>query len=323
MSLYRAAYQGRRAMVLGASGFIGRWIARGLSQAGAEVVAAVRDPGGAARILERWGARSLIAPVDLASPGTVRSLIEAHRPEIIFNAAGYGVDRSERDDILMDRLNHSLVEEIAMAVRDLPAAPWAGARVVHCGSALEYGRLDGDLAEDGPPPSPTDPYGRSKLAGSEALRRIAWEAGIPSVTARLFTVYGPGEHSTRLLPAIMSAAETGAPVALTTGMQLRDFTFVEDVAEGLLRLGVAVQCPGETVNLATGKLLSVRDFTKQAAHVLLIPEARLQFGLVGTHIAEMQHKPVTVARLQQLTGWSPVVPVEQGVRRTVAFQGGP
>lgn len=195
--------------------------------------------------------------------------------------------------------------------------------MVHCGSALEYGNLDGDLAEDGPSPQPTDPYGRSKLDGTVALRRIAEAAGIPSVTARLFTVYGPGEHTTRLLPCLLRAAATGGPVPLTTGTQLRDFTFVEDVAEGLLRLGVAVGAPGEIVNLATGKLLSVRDFTLQAAHVLLIPEARLQFGQVGTHIAEMRHEPVTVAKLQHLTGWYPFVSVEDGVRQTIAFQGGP
>jgi nucleoside-diphosphate-sugar epimerase len=316
-------YRGNRALVLGASGFIGRWIARALTRAGAEVVAAVRDPEGAAGILDRWDVRGRIAPVDLTRAGAVRALIETTEPAIVFNAAGYGVDRSERDDRLLLQLNRNLVAEIATAVRDLPRGGWAGARLVHCGSALEYGTLDGDLAEDGPPPHPTDPYGRSKLAGTEALRLIAEEAGTPSVIARLFTVYGPGEHLTRLLPTLLSAAATGAPVPLTTGTQLRDFTFVEDVAEGLLRLGVAVGAPGEVVNLATGKLLSVRDFALQAAHVLLIPEARLQFGLVGTHIAEMQHKPITVAKLRHLTGWCPSVSVDCGVGRTIAFQGGP
>jgi UDP-glucose 4-epimerase len=309
--------------VLGASGFIGRWIARALTQAGAEVIAAVRDPDAAAGILDRWGARGGIATVDLARAGAVSSLIQTIEPAIVFNAAGYGVDRSERDDELLGRLNHDLVAEIATALRDLPRGRWPGARLVHCGSALEYGTLEGDLAEEGSAPQPTDPYGRSKLAGTVALRRIAMEAGMPSVTARLFTVYGPGEHPTRLLPTLLMAAATGAPVPLTTGTQMRDFTFVGDVAEGLLRLGVAVGTPGEVVNLATGKLLSVRDFALQAAHVLLIPEARLQFGLAGTHIAEMQHRPVAVAKLQHLTGWYPSVSVENGVRQTIAFQGGP
>jgi nucleoside-diphosphate-sugar epimerase len=317
------AYQGSRALVLGASGFIGRWIVRTLTQAGAEVIAGVRDPETAAGILGRWGAHGGIVTVDLARAGAVGSLIRTIEPAIVFNAAGYGVDRNERDHELLRRLNHDLVAEIASGLRDRPRGRWAGARLVHCGSALEYGTLDGDLAEEGPAPQPTDPYGQSKLAGTVALRRIAVEAGMPSVTARLFTVYGPGEHPTRLLPTLLMAAATGAPVPLTTGAQMRDFTFVEDVAEGLLRLGAAVGTPGEVVNLATGKLLSVRDFARQAAHVLLIPEARLQFGLAGTHIAEMQHKPVTVAKLQHLTGWYPSVSVENGVRRTIAFQGGP
>ena len=96
MSPYGSSYQGSRALVLGASGFIGRWIARGLSQAGAEVIAAVRDPDEGARILDRWGVRAMIEPVDLTRAGAVSALIETTRPAIVFNAAGYGVDRSER-----------------------------------------------------------------------------------------------------------------------------------------------------------------------------------------------------------------------------------
>ena len=83
-----------------------------------------------------------------------------------------------------------------------------------------------------------------------------------AVTARLFTVYGPGEHCGRLLPSLIEAARAEKPLELTAGTQLRDLTYVEDVAEGLLRLGLAQAEPGSVVNLATGHLTMVRSLRR-------------------------------------------------------------
>jgi nucleoside-diphosphate-sugar epimerase len=103
---------------------------------------------------------------------------------------------------------------------------------------------------------------------------------------------------------------------MSAGLQRRDFTYVEDVAEGLLRLGrSSAAVPGEIVNLATGQLTSVREFAAEAARVLGIPSDRLAFGALATRAEEMQHDPVSVTRLRQLLGWVPSMPIAEGVRR--------
>jgi nucleoside-diphosphate-sugar epimerase len=99
-------------------------------------------------------------------------------------------------------------------------------------------------------------------------------------------------------------------------MQQRDFTFVEDAADGLLRLGIAPVPPGAVVNLATGRLTSVRTFAETAADVLGLPRHRLRFGSLPTRPEEMRHGPVTLARLRGLTGWAPSVGIPEGVLRT-------
>ena len=308
------AYRGARVAVLGASGFIGRWVAHALIDAGATVVLVARDAGAVHPAL-RASRGATIIEADLARRPAVHTAIARARPDIVFNLAGYGVDRGERDEQAARTINTDLPRWTAAALADTPAPAWRGLRIVHTGSALEYGEIGGDLAEDSAP-NPTTLYGQTKLAGTLAVREVCVDRGVPGLTARLFTVYGAGEHRGRLLPTLLEARSHRERIPLSAGTQRRDFTYVEDVAEGLLRLGVTVTAePGEIVNLATGTLTEVREFVTTAARVLGIAPERLDFGAVPARAEEMQHEPVSVRRLGALLGWKPATAVAEGVRR--------
>jgi nucleoside-diphosphate-sugar epimerase len=109
---------------------------------------------------------------------------------------------------------------------------------------------------------------------------------------------------------------------LTAGTQSRDFTYVEDVAEGLLRLGLGTKIePGAVVNLATGELTSVRTFIAVAAAILKLPSANLRFGALATRPEEMQHDAISIERLRGLTGWTPSTKIEAGIRKTLLLDG--
>jgi nucleoside-diphosphate-sugar epimerase len=303
---------------LGASGFIGRWVARTLAERGAHVIHAVRDRRAFERIFLAWDLAGDVVQVELTEAGNARRLLHSLRPAITFNLAGYGVDRTERDEATAYQLNARLVEELARATAEVRDRQWPGLDLVHAGSALEYGELDGDLREESVP-NPTTVYGRSKLEGTEVLARVAAERGIKAVTARLFTVYGPGEHPGRLLPTLFDAARTGEPARLTTGTQARDFTYVADAAEGLCRLGLAGARSAEVVNLATGRLTAVKEFAETAAGVLNIPRHKLQFGRIAPKPEEMEHAGVRIDRLRGLISWSPSIGIGDGIRKTVEF----
>lgn len=311
-----APYTGARVLVFGATGFIGRWVAGKL--AGADLFLVVRRRASSADILSEYAIDGEIIETDIGPEGKAAEVIASVRPEVIFNLAGYGVDRSERDEMTARRINAGLVEEICEAASALGPTGWKGARVVHAGTALEYGTAGGDLSED-TPPAPTTLYGKTKLAGTEMLARVCERTGLRGLTARLFTVYGPGEHPGRLLPTLLESARTGSPVDLTEGLQKRDFTYVEDAATGLLRLGASEAPPGAVVNLATGRLTTVKDFTLAAARVLGLPPANLRFGAVPTRAEEMAHGEVNIERLRRLTGFVPATSVEEGVRKTEEF----
>lgn len=314
------AYAGIRVVVLGASGFVGQWVSGVLARCGAELHLVVRDRRGADPVLSRHQVVGRVVEADLRDAQRVGEMLRGVGPAVVFNLAGYGVDRSERDEQAAFQINEGLLSAVCRGLSGGEKPGWRGQRVVHVGSALEYGEIGGDLSEESEP-NPTTLYGRSKLAGTRALERGCRERGLRGLTARLFTVYGPGEHAGRLLPSLLETARTHRPLPLTAGEQKRDFTYVEDVAEGLLRLGLSDAAPGQVVNLATGRLTTVRGFVETAAKVLDIPRELLRFGEVPTRAEEMRHDDVAVGRLKGLIRWTPPTDIPEGVRRARDFEG--
>jgi UDP-glucose 4-epimerase len=140
---------------------------------------------------------------------------------------------------------------------------------------------------------------------------------VRGATARLFMVYGGGEHETRLFPSLLSAARSGESLSMTSGTQLLDFTYVEDVAEGLLRLGLSNAPTGHIVNLATGVLTSVRTFAETAARILDMPADRLRFGEEPHRPEELVHGTISIERLVRLTSWRPTTTIAEGIRATI------
>jgi nucleoside-diphosphate-sugar epimerase len=297
-------------------------VARELCSHGARLTLPVRDLASARAVFDTWEILGDVREADLGQAGVATALIELVRPALVFNLAGYGVDRSERDPLVAQRINTDLPEEIAVALARARDLNWGHQAFVHAGSALEYGRLGGNLGEDGRA-SPSTQYGKTKLHGTQLVIQRAQERGLRAIVARLFTVYGPGEHAGRLLPALLDAARREDDLALSEGLQRRDFTYAQDAAEGMVRLALvpaAVAPEPKVVNLATGTLASVREFSLFAARVLAIPPSRLHFGAVSVREEEMEHTDVSIERLRALTsGWTPQTTIVEGVERTLAF----
>ncbi len=313
------AFAGAPVLVLGAAGFLGRWVARAMSIQGARLTLVDRSRGALESVLSEWEARGEMVEADVTDAAALREVIERAHPTTVFNLAGYGISASERDEAIAGRINAELPAVLCDAVAD--AADSNGgvpARLVHMGSAYEYGAIGGDLAEDSEP-NPVTLYGRTKLDGTRRLTARCQARGVRGVTARLFMAYGPGEHAGRLFPSLLEAARTGATLDLTDGTQRRDFVWIEDVVQGLQRLALADAPPGAVVNLASGRLTTVRAFAETAADILDLPLERLRFGALPTRPEEMAHDEVNVERLRGLTGWVPATSVDNGISRAVAF----
>ncbi len=160
-------------LVLGASGQVGFELVRALAPLG-EVVAATRTADG--KRIE----------ADLAQPASLASALDAVRADIVVNAAAYtAVDRAEDEPALADRVNHLAVGEIGRWARQ------SGARIVHYSTDYVFeGSATTPYREDDPT-APLGVYGRSKLAGEQALRA----SGAPHLLLRTAWVYGARGHN--------------------------------------------------------------------------------------------------------------------------------
>ena len=312
-------YAGVRVLVLGAAGFIGRSVARALTERGAELHLAVRNRPAAERIFTHFAVRGRVEELDLLDKQLMSEAIEAIQPEITFNLAGYGIDRGERDEQSFHAMNSLLVKNLCEFLGRQRKTGWAGADLIHAGTIAEYGTAGGEFREDSEC-APGTIYGKYKLQGTRQLIQSSKQNDCRAFAARLATVYGPGEHEGRLLPSLLHAARKNTAVELTAGTQKRDFTYVADVAEGLLQLGLVQREAPQVVNLVTGRLTTVREFAEIAAGTLGIASGNLKFGALASRLEEEpDHLPITNERLHKLTGWAPPTDIAEGVRQTAAF----
>ena len=106
---------------------------------------------------------------------------------------------------------------------------------------------------------------------------------------------------------------------MTSGVQERDFTYIEDVAEGLLRVGTVSAVPGAVVNLCTGRLTAVRDFVLTAARVLDMTEDQIRLGALEQRADEVWQGPLSTERMRSTLGWAPPTSIEAGIRATRDF----
>lgn len=310
------AFGGKRIAVLGASGFIGRWVSHMAQGLGADLVCFVRDPDRSRVLLARYGVEAPVERADARKPDGLRRGLGAVDPHVVINLMAYGVNPAHSDEAEAYAVNADFPGQLAEMLAE-SGPSWDGNRLVHVGTQYEYGRVE-EFHED-QTPEPTTLYGESKLSGTEAVIEVANATGLPSVTARLFNIFGPGEGEHRLLPSLARAGREDAPVDLTSGEQERDFCYVEDVAEGLLRLAAADGLSGDPINLASGRLTRVADLIREAAHQLQIDPHLLRFGARPDRAAEVMKPKVFVDRLRHLTGWLPNTSIAEGIRRTVAF----
>ncbi|MFX0196781.1 MAG: NAD-dependent epimerase/dehydratase family protein [Candidatus Hodarchaeota archaeon] len=312
-------YTGVRALVLGASGFIGRWVARLLSQEGADLWIVGRDKERLNNVAKIYSSKGNKIVLDLEKPKAFQRLFEKIQPDITFNATGYGVSHQEKDERKAWKINAELVEEIASVVAKKGRSEWGGLKLVHVGSGFEYGPITHVITET-IEPKPTTTYAKSKLSGTKKIQELSRLTGLRAVTARLFTVYGPGENFERLLPSLFRATKSGGSIKLTKGEQKRDFTYVKDIAIGLLKLGLLSEVPGQIVNLATGKLTPVRDFVKCAQNIIGINQSQLLFGTIPYRDDELWQGRVDVNLLKTCIHWVPSYSIIRGIQETINFE---
>lgn len=298
-----------RALVTGASGFVGGVVCARLLEQGNEVFALVRRDGSAP-------AGTTAVRGDLADAGSLAAAVSEAAPEVVFHLAAEIA--SQKSEERIREVNVGGTRRLVEACLAVPASP----KLVFT-STVVTGEADGALLTEETPLRVETPYGRSKQEGE----RLVLESGLRATVIRPSHVYGPGGWYAEEMVARLRAPGRFAVVG--RGENLWDVVHVDDVASACLLAAADGAADGELFHCADDTPISYYDFMALTARELgLGPPRRIPAALARLHAG--RHTVTTVtrsarssnAKLKRVLGWTPRYPsAADGVPAAIAALG--
>lgn len=305
-----------RALVTGAAGFIGSHLAERLGMEGHTV----RAVDGVTPYYDSSQKRANLNDV-AATPGCeviaadLRTCDLARMLdgiEVVFHQAGQPGVRASWTTEFSSYVEHNVVatQRLLEASRQarLDRFVFASSSSVY-GNAPSYPTAEGDL------PAPHSPYGVTKLAAEHLCGVYARNWGVPTVSLRYFTVYGPRQRPDMAIHRLVESALKGQPFPLYgDGEHVRDFTYIEDVVRANL-LAASVGVPaGTVINVASGSAVTLLEAV-EAVHVLTGRDVVLDRR--PSQPGDVDRTAGSIDRAAGLLGWRPQVPFAEGLRLQV------
>jgi len=299
-------------LVTGGAGFIGSHLAEELVRRGHAV--RVAD----SLITGKRGNLAHVPDVeflegDLADPAFATRAVSGV-DYVLHQAAIPSVPRSVKDPVTSNRANIDATLNVLVAARDAGVT-----RVVYAGSSSTYGNAPTLPKREDMPPNPLSPYALQKLVAEQYCRMFTQLYGLETVTTRYFNVFGPRQDPGSPYSGVISLFATALldgrqPTIYGDGEQTRDFTYVANVVDGVLRAAEAKGVAGEVMNVATGGRISLNELL------------RVMNGITGTSIEPLFAAPRTgdvrdsqadISKAQRLIGYRPTVSLEEGLTHTL------
>lgn len=299
-------------LVTGGAGFIGSHISEALVKRGHRVRVADSLVTGYRRNL-RDGVE--FAQADLADPAAAAAVV-AGMDYVLHQAAIPSVPRSVRNPVESHRANVDGMLNVLVAARDARVK-----RVVFAGSSSVYGDQPTLPKREDMPTNPMTPYALQKLVSEQYGQMFTRLYGLEVVTTRYFNVFGPRQDPTSPYSGVISLfikslLEGARPVIYGDGSQTRDFTFVANVVDGVLRAADAPGVAGDVFNIATGGRVSLNELLAILKKIL---GSNLEPIYETGRLGDVRDSQADISKAERLLGYRPTVTLEEGLRQTVAW----
>jgi nucleoside-diphosphate-sugar epimerase/glycosyltransferase involved in cell wall biosynthesis len=292
-------------IVTGASGFVGANLFKILMMHRKDVFAVVRQEKG-------WRLTEIddenIIAVDLNDSAASKNLINSLSPQTIFDCASYGAYSFEEDPALIYKTNfQSLVDFVSLLSNRSVTA------YIHAGSSSEYGTnsaapLELDRSE------PNSHYAVSKVAAETYLRYMGKERKFPAINLRLYSVYGPLEDSSRLIPNLLRHAVVGKLPPFVDPNTSRDFVYVDDVCVAFILAAIKMQPElyGESFNIGTGIKTTIAELAEVTRSEFDVAEEP-QYGKMEGRAWDLAEWYSNPEKAKTLLGWEPAYDLRAGL----------
>lgn len=255
--------------------------------------------------------------VDLTDKSATKNLVESTGVQTVFDCVAYGAYSFEQDVDKIYRTNFSALVNITEMLARVPFAAY-----VHAGTSSEYGTNCTAPSESGPF-EPNSYYAVSKLAAANHLHFLGKQKDFPCLNLRLYSVYGPLEDTSRLIPQLLRSALKGQYPALVDARVSRDFIHVDDVCRAFI-VAAAKMNPafyGESLNIGTGRCVTVGELALLAKEVFGLP-GEPEFGSMANRAWDLAHWYADAGKAQRMLDWTASISLEGGLRETASWVAG-
>jgi len=253
--------------------------------------------------------------------GDLADLDTAHRAVagcecVLHQAAIPSVPRSVEDPITSHRANVDATLNTLIAARDGGVR-----RVVFAGSSSAYGDTPALPKHEGMPINPLSPYALQKVIGEQYLQMFTKLYGLETVSIRYFNVFGPRQDPSSAYSGVISVFATALienrpPSIYGDGEQTRDFTYVANVVDGVLRACDAPDASGEVINVATGGRISLNKLFYVMRDIV---GASVEPVYVESRQGDVRDSQADIRKAKEILGYEPTVPFEEGLSQTIAW----
>jgi nucleoside-diphosphate-sugar epimerase len=293
-------------LITGATGFIGRHCLPTLSARGYEVHAVSTNGS----IDNRFNSDVRWHKVDLLDSDSLWNLMSKVKPSHLLHFAWYAVPGKYWTSLENLRWVQASLDLLQAFILH------GGKRAVMAGTCAEYDWRYGYCSERTTPLAPSTLYGTCKHSLQIMLDSAAEQTGLSTAWGRIFFLYGPNENPNRLVSSVIRSLLLGEPALCSHGNQIRDFLYVQDVADAFVALLESdVEGP---VNIASGRPVVLRDIILKIARKL-DRQNLVRFGAIQAPENDPPLLIADVSRLANEVGWIPNYDLDRGVDQTISW----
>ena len=306
----------RKFLITGGAGFVGSHMVEALLKRGAKVRVLDNFMCSSKRVLDPYRKKIELVEGDIRDPRAVKSAMRS--VDTVFHFAAI---RSVVKTVENPLLSHEVNATGALLLLEHAHRAGVGHFVFTSTSAV-YGASISNFQKEEASLKPMSPYGVAKLAAENYARYYFFEKKLPTTSVRIFNVYGPRQNPeskySLVVPGILSKILSGErPVIDGSGEQTRDFIYISDILDALFRIRGNPKAFGKVYNLGSGRSVSINRI------------ARILLKLSGSNLEPVRgpRRPgdpdrtcADITRIRTELGWRPRVSLEEGLKKTVAWQ---
>jgi polyisoprenyl-phosphate glycosyltransferase len=301
--------------IFGAGGFIGINLFQELFRLRDDVFAVSSNPRKNWRFLANKTPANKLISCDLTDINQIKNCILKHRPKSVFNLAAYGAYSRQEEYRLIYRTNMMSLIDLLEILQETDFSVF-----IHAGSSSEYGtNAAGPVESD--ELIPNSHYAVSKTAASFALKYYGKVQQLPVLSLRIYSAYGPWEEPDRLIPVLISSMRQGYYPPLVNRNISRDFIYVSDVVQALIRAAASMDHSlyGEIFNAGSGIKTSIADLITCAAGIIPCKKAPV-FDSMPDRAWDSDNWFANIDKAKEKLNWTPQISLQKGLEKVIQWQ---